>query len=105
MQRQEADRARKAADRAAEEREDRATRQHYAELQQKEAARQQQQREAERLPGPLGGRSIRLGPAQPANTAQNVGAAATRSSNLARSPGRAKSGSGASVGSLCSACH
>ena len=55
MQRQEADRARKAADRAAEEREERATRQHYAELQQKEAARQQQQMEAERLPGPLGG--------------------------------------------------
>lgn len=54
-QRQEADRARKAADRAAEEREERATRQHYAELQQKKAARQQQHKEAERLPGPLGG--------------------------------------------------
>ena len=94
MQRQEADRAREAADRAAEEREERATRQHYAELQQKEAARQQQQMEAERLPGPLGGLC------QPALQLAGTRSTCEHSykaweqlpSNPTRSSGRARSG-------------
>ena len=105
MQRQEADRARKAAERAAEEREERATRQHYAELQQKEAACQQQQREAERLPGPLGGLCqpvLQLaGACSPCeNITQSVGAAVKEPSSL---PVRAESGSAALMGSFCSA--